>query len=190
MPEWIITQTYDIIIRKTSLSYPLIEITCPFWFATSFYMQNDAGILGIRGTDTLCRRTEQGCQTYNLRLLLFVCEPFRIQIDDMPALVLGGKVVPQHTVTDLVAYLNIVGRCTCLNQRIYALYGVFTHFVCQYIGGRGLVHIPGLRYPLLGRISPCVAIEYIQQELHSGLLDTSAQLLHIFQILARTRVVV
>ena len=72
MPEGIITQSNDVVIRKTGLGNPLIEIPCPLGLATSFYMQDDACLLGIRGTDTLCRCSEQGCQTDNLRLLLLV----------------------------------------------------------------------------------------------------------------------
>ena len=114
----------------------------------------------------------------------------RIQVDYVPALVLGGEVVPQHTVTDLVAYLHIVWRGSGRHQGIYALCSIGTHLVCQGIGGGILVHVPGLRYPLLGRVCPCVAVEYVQQEQHSGLLYASAQLLHILQVLARTGVAV
>ena len=42
MPEGIITQSNDVVIRKTGLGNPLIEIPCPLGLATSFYMQNDA----------------------------------------------------------------------------------------------------------------------------------------------------
>ena len=75
---------------------------------------------------------------------------------------------PQHTIADLVARLDEVGRSTSSLQLTETLLGIFIDLVCQ----RSIVQVlPGIRCPLLARVCPGVAIVEVKHESHASLLD-------------------
>ena len=87
---------------------------------------------------------------------------------------------PEHTITDLVTRLDIVGRRPNLVEGLKTVARVLIDAFCQ----RGIVECgPIGRRVLLDRVGPTVAIVEVEHELQASLLDAASQHLDGVQIL-------
>ena len=175
----VVAQTDDVIIHVSRL-HTVEEICHDCRFGGALIMQDDLCLRTFLTTSLACL-FQQIDETVPVSL-------GRGGVAAVVLVVLGLCFCsPQHSVRDFIPRLNHVGSGSCSLHLLQTVLGVFVDFLVEFLVRERL---PRSWCPLLGGISPGVAVVEVEHQLHTRLLDALTKLLHEVQILAHRLVVV
>ena len=187
VPERVVAQTDDVVAGEASLLYPFVKIDAIGPVDGALAVKDNLCRRSLGGIDAFLGSSEQGGKALDVR---FLCLIGAARDKPVAALVGTGKVVPKHAIADLIAQLDKIGLRTIVRQRVQHLLGVVLHFGSQSLSRSSPVVSPTGRNPLFGNVSPCVAVEDVEQEVHAGILDALAKFFDVFKVLTGCQKVV